>query len=194
MLKKKIIITLLISIVLLSTPLQITKETDIPIPKPKVVEITKPKPIKKEPIVAKKKETPKPKPVVVEPEPEEIAPEPEEVKEVEESPEVINIILSYYTNSYEDCGKTDAISASGKNLISASRGETYVAAPQDIKFGTQLEIKGLGMVRAEDRGGNINYVYKNGKKYMRIDVFVEGASQDELNEMGIVKTTGYIIK
>ena len=106
--------------------------------------------------------------------------------------ETMNILVSYYTNSIEDCGKTDAISASGKNL-NLSRGQTYVAAPTTIPFGTTINIKGIGLCVVEDRGGAIKYTYIDGVKYMKIDVFVPGATRQELLNKGIVKTKGRII-
>jgi 3D (Asp-Asp-Asp) domain-containing protein len=114
--------------------------------------------------------------------------------EAKKTPQMINILISYYTNSVEDCGKTDAIAASGKNLVTASRGMTYVAAPKSIPFKTNINIVGVGVVQVEDRGGAIKYVWKDGKQYMKIDVFVKGATRKELLKMGIVKTTGYIIE
>jgi len=107
--------------------------------------------------------------------------------------ETINILISYYTNDYESCQNDRGISASGKNLVTASRGGsdvTYVAAPRSIPFGTKLYIKNIGICRVEDRGGSVNF--KNG--YMVIDVFVPNASHQELQNKGIMKTKGYIIK
>jgi len=112
---------------------------------------------------------------------------------VKKAPQLINIIISYYTNSIENCGNTKGISASGKNLT-LSRGGTYVAAPKNIPFKTKINVKGIGVVTVEDRGGAIKHVWKDGKQYMKLDVFVKGATQHQLEKMGIVKTTGYIIK
>lgn len=109
--------------------------------------------------------------------------------------ESINILVSFYTNNYEDCGKTDAISASGKNLVTASRGGnmTYVAAPKSIAFGTMIEIEGIGTCNVQDRGGAIKYVWIDGIKYMKIDIFVPGATSKQLKNKGLVKTKGHII-
>lgn len=115
---------------------------------------------------------------------------------VEKNVQVIPIVCSFYTSSIEDCGKTDAISASGKNLNNLSRGSehiTYVAAPKTIKFGTQINVEGVGICQVEDRGGAIKYVTINGVKYMKLDVFVPGATRKQLLQKGIVKTKGYII-
>ena len=118
-----------------------------------------------------------------------------QVVKVDKKVEYINILVSFYTNNYEDCGKTDAISASGKNLVTASRGGdiTYVAAPKTIAFGTMINIEGIGICNVQDRGGAIKYVWKDGIKYMKIDVFVPGATSKQLRNKGLVKTKGHII-
>ena len=108
--------------------------------------------------------------------------------------ETINILISYYTNSVSDCGKTDAVSASGKTLSRGGDGTTYIAAPSNIPFRTRLNIRGIGICSVVDRGGAIHYTYINGTRYMKIDVFVPGASNSELENKGIMKTKGYIIK
>lgn len=115
----------------------------------------------------------------------------EEQKRLEEQrkkEEWIPVRLSFYTNSYENCAKTNAISASGINL---SRGGNYIATPKNIPFGTKLYIEGLGKVyEVVDRGGAI--VWKNG--VMHIDVFVPNASQEELMGMGVKYSKAKIIK
>jgi 3D (Asp-Asp-Asp) domain-containing protein len=97
----------------------------------------------------------------------------------------ITVRLSYYTNSYSDCGKTDAISANGKNL---NDGSNYIAAPNSIPFNTKLLIDGQ-IYTVADRGGAIGY--KNG--VMMLDVFVPGATQEQLIKMGVKYTTAKII-
>jgi len=108
--------------------------------------------------------------------------------------ETINILISYYTSSISDCGKTDAVSASGKTLSRGGNGTTYIAAPSSIPFGTRINIRGIGICSVVDRGGAIHYTYINGTRYMKIDVFVPGASNSELQNKGIMKTKGYIIR
>lgn len=108
----------------------------------------------------------------------------------------INIIVTFYTNSYEDCQSTAGISASGKNLVSASRGGgiTYVAAPKHIPFNTKINVKGFGICDVQDRGGAINRVWIDNIEYIKLDVFVKGATRQQLLNKGLVKTTGHIIK
>lgn len=133
------------------------------------------KPVKKEPVIVK----PKPKPVVKEP----IA--------VKEKTKEVDILVTYYSNSYEDCGKTDAISASGKNL-NRSGNMTYVAAPKDISFGTKIDVDKIGSCLVEDRGGKIKHVTLDGVNYLKLDVYVKCATKQELIDKGILKTKGRI--
>ena len=109
---------------------------------------------------------------------------------------VINILVTFYTNSYEDCNSTAGISASGKNLVSASRGGdiTYVAAPKNIPFGTKIDVKGIGVCDVQDRGGAIKHVWIDNIEYMKLDVFVKGATRQQLLNKGLLKTTGHIIE
>jgi len=100
-----------------------------------------------------------------------------------------DVELSFYTNDFHDCGKSDGITKSGKHVNSQT-----IATPENIEFGTNIYIKGQGIKVAEDIGGAIQYVYYKGIRYMKIDVFVEGASQRELNKMGIVRTVAKIIE
>ena len=106
--------------------------------------------------------------------------------------EEVNIILSFYTSSVNNCGNDLGISASGKNLNRGSS-MTYCAAPSNIPFGTIIQTEN-NTYQVEDRGGAIHYTYINGIKYMKIDVFVPGASEQELMDKGIVKTKGRILK
>jgi len=105
----------------------------------------------------------------------------------------VNILITYYSNNTEDCGKTDAISASGKNL---NRGGylTYVAAPKNISFGTKIDVDKIGICQVEDRGGKIQYVWIRGIEYLKLDVFVKGATRKQLLDKGILKTKGIIIE
>ena len=109
----------------------------------------------------------------------------------------INILVSYYTNDYSSCQSTSGISASGKNLVTASRGGsevTYIAAPGNIPFKTKINIRGVGICSVVDRGGGIYYTYIKGTRYMKVDVFVPNASHRQLLNKGIMKTKGYIIR
>jgi len=86
--------------------------------------------------------------------------------------------VSAYTVSYEDCGKIDGITASGKSV---SRG--MIAAPKHLPFGTEVTIKGKRFV-VEDRGGAI-VVQDNGT--YNIDYYVP--TRAEAMEFGIQKLT-----
>lgn len=100
----------------------------------------------------------------------------------------ITVKVSYYTNSASDCQKTDGISASGKNL---NNGGNYIAAPGNIPFGTRLNIQGIGVYEVVDRGGAI---INDSNGVMHLDVFVPGASEGELDNMGTHITKARIIK
>lgn len=114
---------------------------------------------------------------------------------IEPKNEEINIVVSFYTNSKSDCGKTNGVSASGKHLPTLSRGGTIpIAAPKDIPFNTKIYIDGIGECDVQDRGGLIKWVWIDGVKYMKVDLFVPNTTDKKLKEMGIVKTTGHIIK
>lgn len=63
------------------------------------------------------------------------------------------------------CGKTTGITASGAK---AKAGVT-VAMPKNYKFGTKIEIKGMGTYIVQDRGGAI--------KNKRIDIFFNTHSE-----------------
>jgi 3D (Asp-Asp-Asp) domain-containing protein len=118
-------------------------------------------------------------------------------------PKSLNFIITYYTNSVRDCGNTKGVSASGLNLVRETKRQysrglikriTYIAVPKGIKFGTKFYIKGIGECLAVDRGGSIKYKYINGKKYMKVDVFVYKATYKQLMKLGKKYATGYVIK
>ncbi len=58
---------------------------------------------------------------------------------------------SAYTATADECGKSDGITASGKR-VQANR---TLACPKQYKFGTKIEIDGMGTYVCEDRGGAI---------------------------------------
>jgi 3D (Asp-Asp-Asp) domain-containing protein len=58
---------------------------------------------------------------------------------------------SAYTAAADECGKSDGITASGKR-VQANR---TLACPKQYKFGTKIEIDGMGTYVCEDRGGAI---------------------------------------
>ena len=123
--------------------------------------------------------------------------EEDRIAKEEASKNWINIEVTYYTNSVENCGNTKAVSANGTNLIdyTISRGgndKPYyipIACPRDIPFGTIIKISGLGDCICVDRGGMIKW----NKDIMKIDVFTINATQQELLSKGKWLTKGYII-
>ena len=58
---------------------------------------------------------------------------------------------SAYTAAADECGKSDGITASGVK-VQANR---TLACPKAYKFGTKIEIDGMGTFVCEDRGGAI---------------------------------------
>jgi len=61
------------------------------------------------------------------------------------------INASAYTAAADECGKSDGITASGHKVM---EGRT-LACPPGYKFGTKIEIDGMGTYVCEDRGGAI---------------------------------------
>jgi len=76
---------------------------------------------------------------------------------------VIN--ASAYTAAADECGKSDGITASGAKV---SEGRT-LACPRAYKFGTKIEIDGMGTFVCEDRGGAI--------KGNHFDIYMETKKQ-----------------
>lgn len=99
--------------------------------------------------------------------------------------EEINLRVSFYTVSYEDCGNTKGRTASGKRIR-----QGMIAMPKDIEFGTQIYIENMGTYTCEDRGGLITYD-KDGT--MKVDVYVPNATQKQLRELGVKYLKGYIL-
>lgn len=77
----------------------------------------------------------------------------------------IKFIATGYCHCKKCCGKTTGITASGAK---AKAGVT-VAMPKNYKFGTKIEIKGMGTYIVQDRGGAI--------KNKRIDIFFNTHSE-----------------
>lgn len=103
----------------------------------------------------------------------------------------VAIEVSYYTANNQDCGKSDGISSSGKYL---DQSYVYCAAPSDIPFGTKITLDSGDTLVVVDRGGAIKYTYINGAKVMKVDVFVKDATEQELDNKGVVQTKGNIVK
>ncbi len=72
---------------------------------------------------------------------------------------------SAYTAAADECGKSDGITASGKKV---TEGKT-IACPPQYKFGTKIEVDGMGTYVCEDRGGAI--------KGNHFDIYMETKSQ-----------------
>ena len=68
---------------------------------------------------------------------------------------------SAYTAAADECGKSDGITASGKRV----RENRTLACPKQYKFGTKIEIDGMGTYVCEDRGGAI--------KANRFDIYMQ---------------------
>lgn len=58
---------------------------------------------------------------------------------------------SAYTAAADECGKSDGITASGAKV----QARRTLACPPSYKFGTKVEIDGMGTYVCEDRGGAI---------------------------------------
>lgn len=58
---------------------------------------------------------------------------------------------SAYTAAADECGKSDGITASGTKV----QENRTLACPKAYKFGTKIEIDGMGTFVCEDRGGAI---------------------------------------
>lgn len=95
--------------------------------------------------------------------------------------ELIEMEVTAYTTSYEDCGKIDGITASGTN---ARYG--VIASPPEIDFGTEIIIGDSKFV-VEDRGGAI---VKKDDVYS-IDMWLP--TSEECEQFGRQRTKGWII-
>ena len=179
MIQKFRIVAIVVSftLIFLSIPTITIKERQLPYKPTEILSILTAKPVTEEVIV----DNPiLPQPVVIPPK---VIP-------------TLNILVSFYTSSVQNCGNSKGISASGKNLNTISRGGSSIscAAPSSVEFGTQIQVDGLGICTVEDRGGAIKWIQINGIQYMKLDVFVPHATQKQLMKKGIIKTTGRIIK
>jgi 3D (Asp-Asp-Asp) domain-containing protein len=105
-----------------------------------------------------------------------------------------NIRVSFYTNNYNNCRKSDGI---GANNIRLSRG--HAAFPQEFKFGTRLYVEGLNqkvhdipnVIENQDRGGAIK-ILEDGT--IAVDVYIPSVSDKYLNSLGVFYTRGKFIK
>lgn len=74
--------------------------------------------------------------------------------------------ITAYCPCEKCCGKSDGITATGTK---ATAGRTIAVDPNEIPYGTRIEIEGVGVRIAEDCGGAVS-----GKK---IDLFFETHEQ-----------------
>jgi 3D (Asp-Asp-Asp) domain-containing protein len=98
----------------------------------------------------------------------------------------INVIVSYYSNTVADCGKTDGI---GANNLKLSRG--HIAMPKEYEFGTKLYLEGMGVFENQDTGGAIKRINSN---TIKVDMYIPNASEKYLKKLGINKVRGKIVK
>ena len=99
----------------------------------------------------------------------------------------VNVRLSFYTASVNECDATPDITASGTKIHIGT-----CAVPKLISFGTKILIPDIPLENklyvAEDRGSKINT--KNG--VMNIDIYVESKAQ--ARKLGVIRTKAKILK
>ena len=100
------------------------------------------------------------------------------------SEEKINFICSFYSGSDEENGG-QTLTASGQSLREG------IVASNNFKFGTRIHIDKLGEYQVEDTG-NPNFIKQIDENTYKIDVYVN--SSEEAERLGVIKSTGYIIK
>ena len=88
--------------------------------------------------------------------------------------------ISYYCACEKCCGKSDAITASGKK---AAEGVTVAADGNLLPFGTKIYIRGLGWREVQDRGGAI--------KGNVLDVYV--SSHDHIPPQGTYSADVWVV-
>lgn len=98
--------------------------------------------------------------------------------------EKINLICTFYSGSAEENGGHANLTASGKTL---SRG---MIASNAHAFGTQIYTERFGLLTVEDRGSS-SHIFQVDSNTFRIDIYVE--SEDEAEQLGVIRTTGRII-
>ena len=106
-----------------------------------------------------------------------------------EDEEWIDVVATYYTNSYSDCSKNDGI---GANNIRLSRG--HIAAPKEYKFGTKFVFEDKGnyeVYEVQDRGGVIR---KLNNHTIKVDIYIPNASAKYINQLGVKHFKAKVIK
>jgi Uncharacterized protein conserved in bacteria len=101
----------------------------------------------------------------------------------------LDITLTFYTSLPEENGGFNGINCSGKKLTSGT------VANNVLPLGTEIYTKEFGTLTVSDRGGD------NFNTINRLDVYIpreDGESNQDylsrVNNMGIVKVKGYIIR
>lgn len=95
----------------------------------------------------------------------------------------MTIRLSYYTSNLTDCNKTDGITSSGKYATFGT-----CAAPKEFLYGTTFKLENGQELTVQDRGGAI----KIHDGVIWLDVFIPGATEKELDSMGVKYVKAYI--
>lgn len=97
--------------------------------------------------------------------------------------ELVNLEVTAYTTSYEDCGKIDGITSSGTKVKYG-----VIAAPNEIAYGTEILIDGTKFV-VEDRGSAI--IKKTNGTYI-IDMWLP--TKEQCIQYGRQSKKGYIVR
>lgn len=113
----------------------------------------------------------------------------EEQKIKEEKSKEMLVELSFYTSTYEECSRTDGLTASG---VYATPYYT-IAMDTSIPFGTLVEIEGFGIMEVQDTGSAIGIYYnEQGEKIYQVDVYL-GYDTQKAIELGRYITNAKII-
>ena len=101
-----------------------------------------------------------------------------------------NFIVTYYGKTYNECGNTSFITASGIPVQ-----EGHIAVPRSIPFGSKIILEGVEYIATDT--GNPKYICELSDGTLRVDVFIErqfGESdyqyEKRVNNMGVKKITG----
>lgn len=103
-----------------------------------------------------------------------------EIEEQKKNEEEILVELSFYTSTYEECSRTDGLTASG---VYATPYYT-IAMDSSIPFGTLINIEGFGVMEVQDTGSAIGIYYnEQGQPVYQVDVYLGYDTQRAL-ELG----------
>lgn len=91
------------------------------------------------------------------------------IEEQKKNEEEILVELSFYTSTYEECSRTDGLTASG---VYATPYYT-IAMDSSIPFGTLIDIEGFGIMEVQDTGSAIGIYYnEEGQSIYQVDVYL----------------------